>query len=191
MNREQWLNQAVDELRELFNEQGEAIPLNLRVSCGWPSRGGTGKANATIGQCWHPDCSGDKTIEIFISPKLADPIRVLDVLTHELIHATMGNECGHKGPFKRLAVALGLTGKMTATKAGPELEQRLARVAAVLGDYPHAELKGGTSSGPKKQGTRLIRAECNGCGMVIRSTRTWIESVGLPQCACGGQFEAG
>ena len=35
----------------------------------------------------------------------------------------------------------------------------------------------------------MLKAECDSCGMVVRTTRKWIEEVGLPTCACGGQFE--
>jgi len=62
---------------------------------------------------------------MFISPVLADPVKVLDVVVHENVHRIVGIKCGHKGAFKRLAESIGLTGKMTSTIAGPELEQKL------------------------------------------------------------------
>ncbi len=37
------------------------------------------------------------------------------VLLHEMIHAAVGIDAGHKGPFKRAAIAVGLAGPMTAT----------------------------------------------------------------------------
>jgi hypothetical protein len=115
---------------------------------------------------------------------LSDAVRVLDVLAHELIHA-IEPTAGHGAAFKRIALGIGLTGKMTATVAGPELAARLAVYAAELGEYPHAQLNPG-ASGIKKQGTRLLKASCESCGYVCRVTAKWVEAVGAPLCACSG-----
>ena len=48
MTREQWLTKAIDHLsRRVFKPAGMEVPPNVRVSCGWPSRGALGKARAT------------------------------------------------------------------------------------------------------------------------------------------------
>ena len=60
------------------------------------------------------------------------------------------------------------------------LEQPLNR----LGEYPHASLD---LSKEKKQITRLLKANGEGCGYVIRLTQTWAD-VGLPTCCCGEDF---
>jgi hypothetical protein len=179
--REQWLNAAALAVRPLFDEQGANEYPKVRLSCGWP-KGGRGK---TIGQAWHPESSGDATAEIFISPVLDEPVRVLDILIHELIHATVGNEAGHKGPFRKLAKAIGLEGKMTATHAGEELAAKLLALTGNLGPYPHAELSKSTTT---KQGTRMIKVQCPACDYVIRTTQKWID-VGLPTCCCGTDME--
>jgi hypothetical protein len=61
--------------------------------------------------------------EIMISPVLDDPMRVAGVLAHELVHATVGTQHGHKGPFAKLAKKIGLEGKMTATTEGEAFKQ--------------------------------------------------------------------
>lgn len=38
------------------------------------------------------------------------------------------------------------------------------------------------------QTTRLLRCECPQCGFLARITRRWID-YGLPECACGGQWQ--
>ncbi len=180
--REQWLNAAALLVRPLFDEQGANDYPRFRVSCGWP-KGGRGK---TIGQAWHPESSGDGTSEIFISPALDEPVRVLDILIHELIHATVGNDAGHRGPFRKLAKAIGLEGKMTATVAGEELATKLLALTGNLGPYPHAEL---SKSSRIKQGTRMLKLMCE-CGYTVRTTQKWID-VGLPTCCCGQEMELG
>ena len=181
--REEWLNAAALAVRHLFDEQGANDYPKLRLSCGWP-KGGRGKA---IGQAWHSDSSADGTCEIFISPVLDEPVRVMDIMIHELIHATVGNEAVHKGPFRKLAKAIGLEGKMTSTHAGEELSAKLLALTGNLGPYPHAEL---SKMKTTTQGTRMIKVVCNNCDYTLRTTQKWID-VGLPTCCCGTDMELG
>lgn len=176
-NRETWLIAATSELRDtLFKRHAETVP-EVKVSVGFP---GGGSARKRIGECWNGRAASDGMPQVFISPVLADPVRVLDVLVHELIHAIVP-DAGHKTPFKRIATKLGLTGKMTATVAGPELEAELRALSDRLGAFPHAGL---TLSGRKKQTTRLNKVECPDCGYTCRVTSKWLEDAGAPICPC-------
>lgn len=178
--REEWLTDAIAALRPMFAEIDKTLPA-VRVSVGWP--GGRGKKNTVIGQCWPTGLAKDGVAQVFISPVLDDAVRVLDVLLHELVHVVDNCENGHKAPFARMAKALGLTGKMTATVASDELAEQLTAIADDLGVYPHAALSG-SSPLVKKQGTRMLKVECPEDGYVVRTTAKWIE-VGLPVCPCG------
>lgn len=182
--REQWLVAAVRALTPLFEEIGEAVPA-VRVSVGWP--GGRGRKNSVIGQCWHKDAATDGVAQVFISPVLDDGLRVLDVLAHEVVHAVDENASGHKGNFARIAKAIGLEGKMTATVAGDDLKVRLGDILDELGAYPHAALvnPGDGADGPKKQSTRMLKVECaEGSGYKARMTRQWLDEFGAPYCPC-------
>lgn len=181
--REEWLVAAIDRLAPIFDAVGEQLPT-VRVSVGWP--GGRGKKGSVIGQCWSSAASADKVAQLFISPVLADAARVLDVLAHELVHAIDDCESGHKGRFAKIAKGIGLTGKMTATVAGPELKAALDAISVELGPYPHAALAlGDGADGPKKQGTRMLKVECaEGSGYVVRMTRKWLDEYGTPKCPC-------
>jgi hypothetical protein len=81
-------------------------------------------------ECWSNLASADNTTEIFICPSQSEPVAVLAILLHELVHAAVGLECGHKGAFKRVALALGLEGKMTATYPGVKLASDLPSLPA-------------------------------------------------------------
>ena len=180
--REAWLLRAADALRSIFEEAGEEVPA-LRVSVGWP--GGRGKKGNVIGQCWATSASEDGVAQLFISPVLVDPARILDVLAHEIIHAIDDCQSGHRGRFAKIAKAIGLEGPMTATHAGDDLKARLDEIVADLGEFPHAAMIGGASSGPKKQTTRMIKVECaEGSGYIVRMTRKWLDEVGAPSCPC-------
>ena len=186
--REEWLVAGVEALRPLFEQVGEQIPA-VQVSVGWP--GGRGKKNSVIGQCWHKDASASGIAQIFVSPVLDDAVRVLDVLTHEIVHAIDENASGHKGRFAKIAKAVGLEGKMTATVAGEGLKDCLVKIAEGLGDYPHGALlnPGDGADGPKKQGTRMIKVACATPDdvtdvYIVRMTRKWLDAVGAPKCPC-------
>ncbi|MCZ9884611.1 SprT-like domain-containing protein [Arthrobacter sp. B2a2-09] len=182
--REEWLVASVEALTPLFEELGETVPA-VRVSVGWP--GGNGRKNSVIGQCWSTKVAADSVSQLFISPVLDDAVRVLDVLAHELIHAIDDCASGHKGRFAKIAKALGLTGKMTATVAGDDLKAKLEEIAAELGEYPHAAISSGAqgADGPKKQTTRMMKVECaDGSGYKARMTRQWLADFGAPICPC-------
>ena len=180
--REQWLMAGIASLRAVFRDAGHEIPPNVRATCGWPSKSALATKKQRIGECWADSMSAGNQFEIFISPSLADPVRVLDVLAHELVHATVGLAAKHGKMFKQCAQGIGLEGKMTATHAGEKLEKRLNTIADGLGAYPHDVLRGATATnGEKKQGTRLIKVECSCCGYTARTTAKWLEH-GAPLC---------
>jgi hypothetical protein len=191
MHRETWLNNAITQFKPVFKTVDAELPANIRVTCGFPSKSAGRSSKQRIGECWSDKASADQTIEVIISMVLDNPIRVLDVLCHELVHAAVGTECGHKGEFRRVARALGLEGKLTATEAGAELTAKLEIIAAKLGDYPHAAID---FSNRKKQTTRMLKIKCleHECGMVFRTSSKWVELNGsnVFQCPiCGGAAE--
>jgi hypothetical protein len=174
-----WLDETLTALRPYFSDAGFEVPAQVRLSVGWPKRA-RGKGAAVIGQCWDAIASSDKHFEIFISPALKDGARIADVIVHELCHTIAGHKAGHKGPFKQVATAVGLEGKMTATTAGPELQAWIGKHLKKVGAYPAGSLS--DAKGPAKQSTRLMKCECSECGYVARVTRKWIEEAGAPYC---------
>ena len=81
--REGWLLAATDELRPHFADHGFTLPDKIRHALAFTS---TGKRGRMAGECWHADLSGDQHFEIYIRPDKDDPLEVLGVLVHELIH---------------------------------------------------------------------------------------------------------
>jgi hypothetical protein len=182
-HREAWLHAIADELRPIFASQGSTIPEKIRVTCGFPSVGAFAAKQQRVGECWSDTTSKDGHFEIMISPILDDPMRVAGVLAHELVHATVGTRFGHKGPFTKLARAIGLEGKMTATTEGEAFKQAVASILEAVGPYPHAEL---CKTARQKQGTRLIKLQCPTCPYTVRITRKWLDEVGAPDCPTHG-----
>lgn len=182
--RESWLNELMYRLAEYMEsvEPGSCEKLpDWRVSVGWPFA-----SRKAIGQCWSAVASKGGKVEIFISPEL-DEVPDLDhVLLHEMVHASVGTAAKHGPIFRKLAVKLGLEGKMTATHAGEALRKKLDEIIAGMPPFPHAGLRP-SQMGRKIQTTRMIKCACEECGYVIRTTNKWLEK-GIPSCYCGGKF---
>ena len=193
MNRETWLEKFTDQyLLDHFKNAGyeitPALREKLQFSCSLTSGRGSKNARA-IGLHFSPQSSKGAYHEIMISPTIEESARVADILIHEIIHAIVGNENGHNKVFKQCALSVGLTGKMTATIASPELKEKIKSWVAVMGLYPHAKLNSTDNSGGKKQSTRLIKCQCD-CGYNIRITRKWLNELGAPICpACNIQMQ--
>lgn len=193
ITREAWLNSAVEALAPLLKQAGAHVdPMRVAVSVGFPSQA----VRKRIGECWPTASTNGGVSHMFISPTIDDTLKVLGTLTHELIHASDDCASKHGGHFASCAKAVGLTGKMTATTVGPELEVSLKEIAQELGDYPHVKLN---LSGVKKQTTRMLKGVCGdpecpltdekGGRYTVRLTAKWI-NVGMPSCPCGAEMVA-
>lgn len=188
-HKEVWLGEALDQfVRPHFEAAGYKVPEHVRISTGWPSRGGLATKQRTIGQAWTVDSSDDGVHETIISLYLDDPIKVLGVLIHEVVHHVVGVEQGHGKAFADCMKAVGLCGKPTATEESEELVCELKKWIKTLGQYPHAKLDGNNQ---KKQSTRLLKLECAACGCKVRATAKWIDEYGPSwPCPCGETLEA-
>ena len=183
--REEWLQESVHLFRPWFKERKVEIPKKVYISCGFPKGGRGGHA---IGQCWAPSMTVDGTVQMFISPVLDNPIEVLATGLHECCHAACGNECGHKGEFKRVARELGLAGKLTATYAEPgsALYEALGQVAASLGPYPHSGMVLQKKAKKPSNWVRLMSPENEEYTLVI--SRNSLEDHGWPNDPWGQQM---
>lgn len=186
MNREQWLTDAIDLLREIMRDLGDVEVPEVRVSPGFPSRGGTSLKKRVLGECWKPSVAKDGVSQIFLNPMMDEPVQILGTLAHELIHAWDKGENGHRGPFVEVAKAIGLTKPWTATSVGEDLKPLLVDISERLGAYPHSPLNP-TLVAKKTQTTRMIKLLCEDCGYTVRTTQKWIDE-GLPSCPFGDEM---
>jgi hypothetical protein len=213
--REVWLAQVAEKVvRPWFDELGLRLPPRIRFGVGWPHGGSN---TNTVAECYVPHVSGDGATEIIIGTNYSDPVRIVDAVVHELLHASLGHKAGHGPEFARFAQALGLIGKPTSTVAGPELTDIIHTVVERFGAYPHASInlggayKGGAPGepgGPRsfhekpKQSTRMVKCVCLNIdcesfeagaieGYIARTTRKWLDAFGAPRCpACDEQLTA-
>jgi len=110
-----------------------------------------------IGQCFAPSVCKDGKPQIFISPRLSDSLEVLGTLLHELVHASVDCQFGHRKEFSQAARKVGLAGSPTATTVGESLRPLLQSYVEQVGTYPHAAIQ----VKPKaKVGSRLRLYKC-------------------------------
>jgi len=189
--REEWLETAI----RLFFKPHFAryapdliFPERVRVSIGFPSKGGISVKKRVSGQCWHSETTSDCFPHIFISPlesafSITDKKGILAILCHELIHAC--GIKGHKVDFKKAANGLGLTGKMNSSEAdGWLIELFKHYVNNEIGSFPSGNvilnpLSSAISGKPDK--CRMIKCKCDKCGYTVRTTKQWIDRA-IPEC---------
>jgi hypothetical protein len=185
--REDWLNAFIDAARPVFAAANAPLPINVRVSVGFTSKGSKG---SRIGECWSSDASEDGHYEIFLKPTLDNAARLCDVLTHELIHAAVGIPAGHGPAFKRVMAGVGLTGKATATVASAQWYAWALPIIQDLGPLPYGALttRDGVSTGRPKQKPSLLKLECPSCGWLARVTFKHVQPHAELICPtqCGG-----
>lgn len=180
--REQWLHAATDVMRTWFEDEDHQVPDQVRLSVGYAK----GAKTNTIGWCYRSEAAEDKIHQIFVSPVLTKPVEVLATLIHELAHAATDGH-GHDKVFGKVARALGLAGKLTATVPGEELTKDLEELAKDLGEYPHGKLTHVVTFKGKhgKYQTKLI---CQSCPFEIPSvSRKKLGEFGAPE-HCGEEM---
>lgn len=181
--REEWLHAAINVFRSWFADTDTPLPEDLRISVGWVKPARNNSKKRTIGWCFRKSAAADEISQVFISPELDNPVEILSTTLHELCHAATDGD-GHGAKFRKIALAVGLTGKMTETVAGENLAKELADLAKDLGPFPHAKLTR-TMSTKGKHGRYQTKLECSLCGFDIPSvSRKKLDEFGMPE-HCG------
>lgn len=183
--REDWLTDATNQLRPIFDVIGKPLPSRIRVTAGHPINF---KRNRRLGDCHAAGDSADKSIEICVSPTIAKPVDVFTVLLSQLCRATSG-ALSYGTAYETVATEVGLVPTNTATldkwktsKGNDVFADLYADLIAGLGDYPHAPLGVADS---RTQSTRMLKAFCPHCSYTVRLTSKWA-AMGLPTCPLDG-----
>lgn len=135
-NRETWLNDMAAKMAPRFEELGKPLPKFL-VSIGFTSKGANSSSTAEV---WNAAASSDGSFQIYIRPDTQDSMRVACSLAHELTHAAVGFEHGHKGEFARIMKELGMVRPFTSTNPSEKATAWIGGLIEQLGPIPHAAL---------------------------------------------------
>jgi hypothetical protein len=203
MTRESWLLSAVELFAPLFQKHKLELPPNIRVSCGFPSKGGLSATRRVVGECWDPEATWDASTHIFVSPVLHLPGDVLASLVYQLVQSVVARK--EKAQFKAALKEIGLEGPATLATPGLELLKFIDQIAPGLGDYPNAAIRPTykpTSEKERKKSTfTLFCAEKRGCtkkclltdkqvaeDYKVKASRKAL-ALGMPHCPCGSEMQ--
>jgi hypothetical protein len=193
--REQWLTAAIEIFRPMFIIRANAAsPSVVRVSCGFPAGA---SVNKVVGQCLAQSVTKDNNHQVYINPILDDGVKVLQCLSHELIH-TVVFEDHHKAKFQKIFRALGHDGTALSIGVTPEYEAELLQITEELGEYPHSgvvleeyetptgRVKQRIKGGPRTQTTRQIKVSCEGCAFQYYTSMKHIHAaIDKHETSCG------
>lgn len=180
--REQWLMDAVEELRPMFADAGHPICAKIRVSCAFPT---TYTRSGALGQAFPDGASADRALEVMVAPSLDQPRDVFGVLVSQLCHATNGGLSHATVAYQKAAEAMCLEPEginWRVTRPSSLFDETFGQIIDGLGDYPHAAL---SAERPKTQSTRMLKAVCPSCGYIVRVSNKWA-LMGLPVCGIDG-----
>jgi hypothetical protein len=181
---EAWLAAATDALREFFAKRGWPLPERIRTTIAFTQQGRKGTA---VGECLPPEASRDGATKIIIRCDRDEPLEILSIQVHQLVHAATGPE--HNQRFRDACLSLGLDVSQGLKKATPGemLAEQLKGLVdfAVLGRVRVADR-------PAKQKTRMLKADCQGegCGYTVRLASKWLKDLGAPHCPKHGAMRA-
>jgi hypothetical protein len=204
-NREHWLSEAVLDLTPMLKRHRLDVPPDIRVSCGFPSKGGASMGRPPItGETWPSTATFDGSVQVFISPLEDEPTGVLGILIRELIHASLPDDAAFGPVFKQACKDVGLEGRAKNMAPGLILHKQLDEVAEKLGDYPNKHIilsEKEKLDKPKKKSTfKLFCASKRECGKpchlldkavgedYIVSMTTKKLTLGFPICPCGQEM---
>lgn len=174
--RESWLVQAMAEVRPFFDLAGLKLAERVRISCGFPS---TARRTGAVAEVWESAASSDGTVEVLISPTLADPQSVFTTLVASLCRATDGAMNPKSAALTDAMAAMLVPGGA----AGEGFQLQYGEIIEGLGEYPHAALR---MNDKPKQPTLMLKASCPVCGYTVRLTKKWAD-LGLPMCPQDGE----
>lgn len=177
--RVKWVERAYFILREEFIQEA---PKDITITAGFPRR------KKAIGECCFKYISNTKNhkkqhlITIHFQ-QFRDPIEVLHVLLHEMIHAS--GIKGHRKDFSQIARRVGLIKPWVSTTPSEYLKELLFDIVnQKLGPLPDGWGQAEAIEMPQPQTTRLRKWKC-GCGVIVRVARDNFHA----QCLlCNGIF---
>jgi len=178
MNREDWLAAAGD---LIITEFDLALARPWRVSTGSPARQGK-----SLGHCYPSKAVQDQANEIWVNASITDPLKILGVLLHELLHAEDDCASGHAGAFQRRALA---TGYLPPLKTYQPSDELLARLDGLLDCLPACPIVR-VQPAPTKKG-RMIKLQCDQqtCGWLCYTAQSRIDALPddarCPACEVG------
>lgn len=195
ISREEWLRHAVEEIdKQIFDGALELdVHHDFQIACGWCK--GPKALGETIFPYQGEDVELDDffpvTIHINCSNKITDPIMLLEVLTHECIHAFFDIR-DHKKAFAIKAKIAGFEKPYRELNVSQSLKDRCIAINMTMkekwGEWPGKAIVIKKKEKEKKKNSFLIF--CPNCGMEMHISKKMLDKHGrsMPTCPCGAKM---
>ena len=192
LSTDEWTAGAVAMLTDYIRDAVPGVDTRavLQVTVGPMPRQrgqrGTGDPRA-VGLCEYSVLGLKTGRQITVTDTESSAVEVLAIIAHELVHAFLPVGEGHGKQFERAVRVIGLTGKATATRPGPDFKVVAREIVETLGAYPHRAVK----VRRPRQGNPMHKVVCSGgCGCIVRASSRWVGTEDEPNyltcMGCGG-----
>ncbi len=182
--REEWLQAAVLLVNDMIFD-GKMELSDYQVTCGWC------KNSKAMGETLLASSENEEVSEHFyptaiqIDTKIEDPVDIVAVLAHEMIHA-FKNIRTHGKAFKVWAFKAGFETPVKEYHPTTQLLEVCKEIVIKLGEWPGIAIIPFKKN--KKRKPQRGKLFCPDCGFECRAKFQNLIKYGFPTCACGTQL---
>ena len=181
---EDWLKLLVDECLNILEQKGydtkthvgAGIEIHISDTRGRKRVTNRNGGSHAVGLCYSKSSSTGGLRVIEVDRETDDLWETIDTVAHEVTHAVLDEQTGHKGLFPIIVKSVfKLGGKPTATTPTEEMKELFYDFLVANGGYPHVAFR----PRHKKQTTRMIKCWCTSWDCVAATEKSMLEGKGL------------
>ena len=181
---EEWLKLLVDECLNMLNNAGidtkqhtgAGVEIHISDTRGRKRVTNNQKGSHAMGLCYAKSSSTGNKRVIEVDRETDDLWETIDTVAHEVTHAVLDENEGHKGRFPKLVKDLfKLGGKPTATTPTEEMKELFYDFLLENGGYPHIAFR----PRHRKQTTRMVKVWCTDFTCVGGTEKSMLQGIGF------------
>ena len=181
---EEWLKLLVDECLNMLNNAGidtkqhtgAGVEIHISDTRGRKRVTNNQKGSHALGLCYAKSSSTGNKRVIEVDRETDDLWETIDTVAHEVTHAVLDENEGHKGRFPKLVKDLfKLGGKPTATTPTEEMKELFYDFLLENGGYPHIAFR----PRHRKQTTRMVKVWCTDFTCVGGTEKSMLQGIGF------------
>ena len=142
---EEWLDNAVQSLKPIFTRNNYELPV-VRALLSFPIDGliANKKRQPYLGQCLSKKWTEDGVVVILITPITRDPVSILCILLHELVHSIDDCKSLHGNAFREICTSIGFKFYGEDDYPSEKLLKELQLISKKLGSFPNLNINHST-----------------------------------------------
>jgi len=181
---EDWLKLLVDECLNILDKKGidtkthagSGVEIHISDTRGRKRVTNNQKGSHALGLCYPKSASTGNLRVIEVDRETDNLWETIDTVAHEVTHAVLDEETGHKGLFPEIVKSVfKLGGKPTATVPTEEMKELFYDFLIEHGGYPHIAFR----PSHRKQTTRMVKCWCTDFQCPAGTEKSMLEGKGL------------